>query len=120
MLRRPAAPAVKAPAAPKLVPAAAPAPAEKPDVPAANVAFVEPKFAVKGETKQPVEPTVRAQEAAVRFADKTAAELVAVTSHADMKQDAASGSAPAIQPAVNLAAEQKAQMAQALSAAGRA
>ena len=66
----------------------------------------------------PVEPVVRAQEAAGRFADKTAAELVTVNTHATMKQEAASGSAPAIQPAVNLAAEQKAQMAQAPAASG--
>jgi type IV pilus assembly protein PilQ len=69
-------------------------------------------------TSPPVEPVVRAQEAAGRFADKTAAELVAVNTHATMKQEAASGSAPAIQPAVNLAAEQKAQMAQPPAASG--
>jgi type IV pilus assembly protein PilQ len=83
---------------------------------AASVAFVEPKFTVKSEAaNQTVEPVAKAQEAAGRFADKTAAELVAVTTHAAMKD---AGSGQAIQPAVNLAAEQKAQMAQAPAASG--
>jgi type IV pilus secretin PilQ/predicted competence protein len=112
-----AAPAAK-PATPNLVLASAPA-AEKSEMLAASVAFVEPKFTAKSEpANQSVEPTVRAQEAAGRFADKTAAELVAVNAHAAMKQDAASGSGQTIQPAVNLAAEQKAQMAQAPAASG--
>jgi len=111
--KRPAASAPKAAAAPKLVPASLPVAAEKSETPAASVAFVEPKFTVKNDPANlPVEPAVRAQGAAERFADKTAAELVAVNAHATMKQDAASGSAPAIQPAVNLAAEQKAELAQ--------
>ena len=111
-----AAPTATPAAAPKLAPA--PAAAEKSETPAATVAYVEPKFTVKSATaNQPVEPAMRAQEAADRFADKTAAELVAVNPHAAMKQDAASGSAPAIQPAVNMAAEQKAEMAQKAPAA---
>jgi type IV pilus assembly protein PilQ len=48
------------------------------------------------------EPTVRAQNAASRFADKTAAELLPVSVHA-----AQQSSTPTITPAVNLAAEQK-------------
>jgi type IV pilus assembly protein PilQ len=93
--------------------------AEKAEVAAASVAFVEPKFTAKNDAASPgVEPTVRAQEAAGRFADKTAAELVAVNTHAAMKADSATGSGQAIQPAVNLAAEQKAQMAQAPAANG--
>jgi type IV pilus assembly protein PilQ len=103
-------------AAPKLalvsVPAAAvptavtPAPvvAEKP----AEFAFVEPKYSVKDDKADP--PAVKAEEAAGRFADKTAAELVASRANASMGQTA--GDAPAIQPAVNLAAEQKAQLEQ--------
>ena len=120
---RHAAPAPKAAAAPKLVevaapvasPAPAPAVAAKPAAPAMDLAAVEPQFTAKiDKANQPVEPAVKAQEAASRFADKTAAELVAMNAHAAMNQDAASGSAPAaIQPAVNLAAEQKAQMAHA-------
>ncbi len=60
------------------------------------------------------EPTVRAQEAAARFSDKTAAELIPVSAHATQAQS----STPAIQPAVNLAAEQKAQAGQQPAAAG--
>ena len=70
-----------------------------------EVAFVEPKFSVK-----PAAPADKAQEAASRFADKTAAELVSITSNAAM-QDGAKADAPK-QPAVNMAAEQKEQMAQ--------
>jgi type IV pilus secretin PilQ/predicted competence protein len=112
---RQAAPAVKpaaASAAPKLVLAKAPVPApltpladaQKP----ADFAFVEPKFSVKDE--KAAEPAVKAQEAASRFADKTAAELVATKTNAALGQ--AGESKPAIQPAVNLAAEQKAQLEQ--------
>lgn len=54
------------------------------------------------------EPSVRAQEAAARFADKTAAELVTVSEHSAQSQS----QAPAITPAVNMAAEQKSMAAQ--------
>jgi type IV pilus assembly protein PilQ len=125
---RPTAPAVKSvatSAAPKLVLASvatAPAPvAALPTAPASVVtasaatenvqkptdfAFVEPKYSVK----DAAQPAVKAQEAASRFADKTAAELVATTTNAAMGQ--AGDNKPAIQPAVNLAAEQKVQMEQ--------
>ena len=110
-------------AAPKLVLASAPvasAPvtqsiAENTSKTATDFAFVEPKYTAKDE-KAAVEPVVKAQEAAAKFADKTAAELVAVNSHAAMRQDG--GSAPAIQPAVNMAAEQQAQMSQSKAASG--
>jgi type IV pilus assembly protein PilQ len=59
------------------------------------------------------EPVVRAQEAAARFADKTAAELLPVSINAAQAQNS---SAP--QPAVNLAAEQKAQSGQQPATAG--
>jgi type IV pilus assembly protein PilQ len=59
------------------------------------------------------EPVVRAQEAAARFADKTAAELLPVSANAAQAPNA---SAP--QPAVNLAAEQKAQAGQQPATAG--
>ena len=85
--------------------APAPASAENAGKPAADFAFVEPKFSPKA-----AEPVVKAQEAASRFADKTAAELVATTANAALGQ--AGASKPAIQPAVNLAAEQKAQLEQ--------
>src|SRR6266404_3216540 len=101
--------------APKLVPASATstAPASASAQPSAkpvDFAFVEPTYSAKDNKTAPaIEPAAKAQDAAARFADKTAAELVAVKAHASMQQDA--GSAP-IQPAVNMAAEQKTQLAQ--------
>jgi type IV pilus assembly protein PilQ len=85
--------------------------------------FVEPSYQAKAEAKTEAkndtndptaEPSARAQEAAARFSDKTAAELLPVSEHAAQ----AAGQAPAIQPAVNLAAEQKAQAGQAPVASG--
>ncbi len=91
----------------------------------ADFAFIEPTYqAKKGQATdkdQPVkkddavvEPQVRAQEAAARFSDKTAAELLPVSAHAQM----AASSNTTIQPAVNLAAEQKAQVGQQPAASG--
>ena len=126
----PAQPVAASPA-PKLVPASAtvtgtmtasaPAPAAasaQPPAKPVDFAFVEPSYAAKDDkVAPPVEPAVKAQGAAERFADKTATELVAVnTTHAAMRQDA--GGAPAIQPAVNLAAEQKAQLSQTAASSG--
>src|SRR5213593_4842534 len=118
---------VAASPAPKLVTASAtattanaPAPAAvsaEPPAKPVDFAFVEPNYTAKTEkAAPPVEPAVKAQGAAERFADKTAAELVAVNTHAAMRQDAGSGSA--IQPAVNLAAEQQAQMSQSKATSG--
>jgi type IV pilus assembly protein PilQ len=89
--------------------------------------FVEPSYQAKSLAKNQVasdvkdvkkdgaeEPTVRAQEAAARFSDKTAAELLPVSSHAAQAQNPA----PTITPAVNLAAEQKAQAGQQPAAMG--
>jgi type IV pilus secretin PilQ/predicted competence protein len=73
-----------------------------------DFAFVEPKYSVKDD--KTVVPAVKAQEAADRFADKTAAELIATTTNAAIGQ--APANAPAITPAVNLAAEQKVQLEQ--------
>jgi type IV pilus secretin PilQ/predicted competence protein len=114
-------------AAPKLVLASAPAVstpvASLPATPATAVpaaaaadngqkptdfAFVEPKYSVKDD--KAAAPAAKAQEAASRFADKTAAELVATNANAALGQ--AGDNKPAIQPAVNLAAEQKVQMEQ--------
>ena len=67
----------------------------------ADFTFVEPKYS----TKSADAPAEKAQEAASRFADKTAAELVATTSNATMQGNGQ------VQPAVNLAAEQKEQLA---------
>jgi type IV pilus assembly protein PilQ len=85
--------------------------------------FIEPSYEAKNQakTQDPSEvikdqatdePTVRAQEAAARFSDKTAAELIPVSAHADQAQN------PTITPAVNLAAEQKAQSGQQPTATG--
>jgi type IV pilus assembly protein PilQ len=100
-------------AAPTAAVAQAPAAAENTQTPV-NFALVEPKYSVKDgkadADDKAAQPAVKAQEAAGRFADKTASELVATNTNAALGQAAAS--APAIQPAVNLAAEQKVQMEQ--------
>jgi type IV pilus assembly protein PilQ len=83
--------------------------------------FVEPSYQAKSQAPNAVkkddaadEPTVRAQEAAARFSDKTAAELLPVSAHAAQAQNTTNG----ITPAVNLAAEQKAQAGQQPAASG--
>jgi type IV pilus assembly protein PilQ len=89
----------------------------------ADYAFVEPTYQVAtaapsaNDSKKTVsdEPTVRSQEAAARFSDKTAAELIPVSANAAQAQGQ---SAPVSQPAVNLAAEQKAQAGQQSAATG--
>jgi type IV pilus secretin PilQ/predicted competence protein len=103
--RQPA-PVVKSVAAvPTATLAQAPTVAENPQTPV-DFALVEPKYTVQ--------PAEKAQAAAGRFADKTASELVATNSNAALAQAgaAATTSGPAIQPAVNLAAEQKVQLEQ--------
>src|SRR6266852_5463936 len=102
--------------APATAVAPAPASAEKTEKPATDFAFVEPKYSTKGD--QAAEPATKAQEAAGRFADKTAAELVATNANAAIGQ--AAGNGQAIQPAVNLAAEQKLQLEQKPAAASGA
>jgi type IV pilus secretin PilQ/predicted competence protein len=138
--RRQPAPAAKsaaASAAPKLVLASAPL-TSAPVVPAATTAvastptaaenaqkpadfaFVEPKYSIK-DSKQDdkaTQPAAKAEEAAGRFADKTAAELIAMNTNAAIGQTAGSGNGQGIQPAVNLAAEQKVQMEQKSAASG--
>jgi len=136
--------AVSAPASPfaPRVTAASATPAPKADAAAAAKAstkdsaspngfvFVEPSYQAKTDAKTDArtetknsttdatteannqavdQPEVRAQEAAARFADKTAAELLPVSAHAAQSQN---------QPAVNLAAEQRAQIGQQPVAAG--
>jgi type IV pilus assembly protein PilQ len=74
--------------------------------------FVEPKYEAKKATLDAApEPTERAQEAAAKFSDETAAELLPVSMNAAQAPQSASPE-NAIQPAVNLAAEQKAQARQ--------
>jgi type IV pilus assembly protein PilQ len=111
----------------KAIPAAKPAPATKPTADGSaspnDYVFVEPTYQAKNDTvKDEVkkdaaadEPTVRAQEAAARFSDKTAAELLPVSANAAQAQNPP---AQAIQPAVNLAAEQRAQSGQQPAATG--
>ncbi|MFZ0805492.1 MAG: AMIN domain-containing protein, partial [Candidatus Sulfotelmatobacter sp.] len=121
------APVVKAPA--PTTPVAATKPATKDSVAAKDAAapnnfvFVEPSYQAKNDANDATapadaknvakpestdEPAARAQEAAARFSDKTAVELLPVSAHAAQAQ---SQSQPT--PAVNLAAEQKAQSGQA-------
>jgi type IV pilus assembly protein PilQ len=79
--------------------------------------FVEPKYSAKpAASDASSEPAERSQEAAAKFADKTAPELLPASFNAAQSQSA---SAPAtITPAVNLAAEQRAQAGQQPAAAG--
>ena len=128
------APVAIAPA--KLVVATAPAPAKTETAAAPSNAngfvFVEPSFKPKTDeaktadsktSDQPAagEPTERATEAAAKFADKSATELLPVNANATMHADATPQAAQTAQsaqpgtnivPAVNLAAEQKTQMEQ--------
>src|SRR5215469_992768 len=109
-----AAVATKAPAAPTK--AAVTASAAKPT----DYVFVEPSYKPKDETKaeeKPAldEPTARASEAAAKFADKPASALLPVNASASQSAQSASTS---IQPAVNLAAEQRSQMTQQPATSG--
>jgi type IV pilus assembly protein PilQ len=109
----------------KIVAATAPTPVKAGTLPVAkdsatpnSYVFVEPSYQAKTEVKSAPaadEPTVRAQEAAARFSDKTAAELIQVSASAAQSSNTPT---PAITPAVNLAAEQKAQAGQAAAATG--
>jgi type IV pilus assembly protein PilQ len=112
-------------------------PAQKPATPAAKPAaeasapndyvFVEPSYKASNDAKPEVkadaatttttdadEPSVRAQEAAARFSDKTAAELLPVSMSSTQAQNPTITSTPA----VNLAAEQKAMAGQQPAMAG--
>ncbi len=91
--------------------------------PATDYVFVEPSYQPKDETKAeekpaPIEPSARALEAAAKFADKPASELLPVNASASMQPQAAQAASTAIQPAVNLAAEQKTQMSQTPATSG--
>jgi type IV pilus assembly protein PilQ len=78
--------------------------------------FVEPTYeAKKAVADTATEPAQRSQEAAAKFSDKTAAELLPVTMNAAQQSSQSTGSSTGgtgITPAVNLAAEQKAQAGQ--------
>jgi type IV pilus assembly protein PilQ len=94
-------------------------PAQKADANPASSSdfvFVEPTYAAK-KADDAAEPAERAQDAAAKFSDKTAAELLPVSMNAaQATQNTASSTG--ITPAVNLAAEQKAQAAQQPAAIG--
>ena len=112
--------------APKAASAGASKPTADNSPAATNFVFVEPAYQAKkasgndsaapdaAQNDESTDPAVRAQDAAARFADKTAAQLLPVNFHAAQEQNPA----PAIQPAVNLAAEQKAQMGQQPASVG--
>ncbi len=107
-------------------------PIAKDSVSPSDYVFVEPSYQAKNQTATAADvktaadvnkadaaaddPTVRAQEAAARFSDKTAAELLPVSLHAAEGQS--QSQAPTITPAVNLAAEQKAQAGQQPASVG--
>ena len=83
-------------------------PSPIPAASATDFVFVEPSYKAKDEAKESatvIEPSVRASAAASKFADRPSTNVLPKAS-ASMQPQAAS------QPAVNLAAEQKAQMQQ--------
>ena len=81
--------------------------------------FVEPTYSAKTDTSNAaIEPAARAQEAAAKFSDKTAAELLPVTVNAAPQASQSVSSGTGIQPAINLAAEQKAQAGQQPASVG--
>ena len=99
----------------------APATTQKSETPAASSSdfvFVEPAYEAKKTAAAPTdEPAERSQDAAAKFADKTAVELLPVSANAAQSAQNASN-ANAVQPAVNLAAEQKALAGQQPAAVG--
>ena len=103
---------------PAAAPAAKPVSATSPN----DFVFVEPSYKAKSEVKdQPAaDPAVRAGEAAALFSDKTAAQLLPVSMNSAQAESSTSNSqsSTGITPAVNLAAEQKAQNAQGNAVAG--
>jgi type IV pilus assembly protein PilQ len=97
------------------------APSKPSSQPAAtsDFVFVEPTYSAKTDTSNAaIEPAARAQEAAAKFSDKTAAELLPVTMNAAPQASQSVASSTGIQPAVNLAAEQKAQAGQQPASVG--
>jgi type IV pilus assembly protein PilQ len=104
------------------IPAAAPAAKPVSQTSPNDFVFVEPSYKAKSEAKdQPTaDPVVRAGEAAALFSDKTAAQLLPVSMNAAQAGSSTpqAQSSTGITPAVNLAAEQKAQSAQGNAASG--
>ena len=104
----------------EVTPKAEPVATQKQDAAPASsdFVFVEPTYSAKAAPAiDNDEPAGRAQEAAAKFSDKTAAELLPVSMNAAQGSQSVSSST-GIQPAVNLAAEQKSQAGQAPVAAG--
>jgi len=104
-----------------------PAPAQTADAaksPAASsdFVFVEPTYTAKAAAADAATvPAERAQDAAAKFSDKTAAELLPVSMNAAQASSQSTSSnteGSGIQPAVNLAAEQKSQAGQQPAAVG--
>src|ERR1700722_18014296 len=114
-----ASPVKEASQAAKVAAAAIPQTAPGSKTPSSDFVFVEPTYEAKKTAPEATtpEPTERAQEAAARFSDKTAAELLPVSLNAAQTPQSAPSN-NAIQPAVNLAAEQRAQAGQQPALAG--
>jgi type IV pilus assembly protein PilQ len=113
---------VEAEASPAVPVSPATKPSETSSASPNDFVFVEPAYQAKTERKSDVanEPAARAQDAAARFSDETAAQLLPVTMNAAPQTSSSGGaqSSTGFTPAVNLAAEQQAQMGQQAAAAG--
>jgi len=113
--------AVQPPAAAEQVAAkpAAPGAANQKPGPASSsdFVFVEPVYAKVNTPETATEPAERAHDAAAKFSDKTAAELLPVSMNAAQSSQSVASST-GIVPAVNLAAEQKAQAGQQPASVG--
>jgi type IV pilus assembly protein PilQ len=98
-----------------------PATAQKPTA-SSDFVFVEPVYDAKKTAPDAAsDPAGRAQDAAAKFSDKTAAELLPVSmtaAQSSTQSTSSSTGGTGIQPAVNLAAEQKEQAGQQPAAAG--
>ena len=106
--------AVTAPA-PVLAAASAPAPAASaPKVAAKDFVVVTPTYSAKKDAAE--DPVARAGDAASKFVERPEGNLLPVA-NASMQSQSSSGAAsvPSIEPAVNLAAEQKSKPAPATS-----
>jgi type IV pilus assembly protein PilQ len=104
------APVVRAAAAPKL---------ENTTADAKDFVMLEPTYSAKASVpaEVPAEPTVRAADAAAKFVERPDGNLLPAASAAMQAQGTpapATSSAPAIEPAVNLAAEQKSHQVQSV------
>jgi type IV pilus assembly protein PilQ len=98
---------------------AAPSAANQKPAPASSsdFVFVEPVYAKVNTPETATEPAERAHDAAAKFSDKTAAELLPVSMNAAQSSQSVASST-GIVPAVNLAAEQKAQAGQQPASVG--